>query len=143
MLIGVDPLLTGDLLKALDEMGHADRLMLVDRNYPAAASGRPVIRLGEVGVVRAVRAILSVFPLDTFVEAPLGRMEVDDDPTVPTEVQDSVMDVARAHHPRALSWHSVPRPDFYDLAREMFVIVHTLEDAPYSCFVLQKGVVTN
>lgn len=143
MLIGVDPLLTGDLLKALDEMGHADRLMLVDRNYPASAAGRPVIRLGEVGVVRAARAILSVFPLDTFVDAPLGRMEVDNDPTVPTMVQSEVMDVARAHHAQALSWHSVPRQDFYGLASEMFVIVHTLETAPYSCFVLQKGVVTN
>lgn len=143
MLRGIDPLLSGELLKALDEMGHADRLMLVDRNYPAAASGRPVIRLGEVGVVRAARAILSVFPLDDFVDAPLARMEVDDDPAVPTAVQGEVWDVARAHHLRELPWHSVPRQDFYGLAREMFLIVHTLEDAPYSCFVLQKGVVTN
>ena len=71
MLKGVDPLLNGELLKILDEMGHGDQLLLVDRNYPAAAAGRPVVRLGEVGVERAVAAILSVFPLDSFVAHPL------------------------------------------------------------------------
>lgn len=62
MLKGIDPLLSGDLLHILDDMGHGDVLMLVDRNYPAVASGRPVIRLGEVTVLRAAQAILSVFP---------------------------------------------------------------------------------
>ncbi|MET0991407.1 MAG: RbsD/FucU domain-containing protein, partial [Lacisediminihabitans sp.] len=79
MLKGIDPLLSGALLKTLDEMGHGDQLLLVDRNYPAASTGRPVIRLGEVGVVRAMSAILSVFPLDEFVKHPLERMEVDGD----------------------------------------------------------------
>ena len=80
MLKGIDPLLSGDLLKILDDMGHGDVLLLVDRNYPAAASGKPVVRLGEVSVLRAATAILSVFPLDSFVDHPLERMEVDDDP---------------------------------------------------------------
>ena len=53
MLKGIDPLLSGDLLKILDDMGHGDRLLLVDRNYPAAASGRQVIRLGEASILRA------------------------------------------------------------------------------------------
>ena len=76
MLKGIDPLLSGELLHVLDTMGHADQLALVDRNFPAASAGRPVIRLGEVGVVRALSAILTVFPLDSFVERPLERMEV-------------------------------------------------------------------
>ena len=70
MLKGIDPLLSGDLLKILDDMGHGDQLLLVDRNYPAAASGKPVIRLGEVGVLRAARAILSVLPLASFIDHP-------------------------------------------------------------------------
>jgi len=59
----------------------------VDRNYPAAASGRPVIRLGEVTVTRAIEAILSVMPLDSFVDKPLERMEVDQDPGITTPMQ--------------------------------------------------------
>lgn len=141
MLKGIDPLLSGELLKILDEMGHADQLLLVDRNYPAAATGRPVIRLGESGVVRAMSAILSVFPLDSFVERPLERMEVDDDPSRTTPEQDAVLAAARAAHDRPLEWGVVPRLDFYERARACYAVVHTLEPQPWGCFILQKGVV--
>ena len=104
MLKGIDPLLTGRLLKILDEMGHGDQLLLVDRNYPAASTGRPVVRLGEVGVVRTMAAILSVFPLDEFVEHPLERMEVDGDAARTTPEQDAVLHLARSAHPRPIEW---------------------------------------
>ena len=94
MLKGIDPLLSGDLLRILDDMGHGDRLLLVDRNYPAAASGKPVIRLGEVTILRAAQAILSVFPLDSFIEHPLQRMEVRDDPALTTPTQEALLDLA-------------------------------------------------
>jgi L-fucose mutarotase len=141
VLKGVDPLLNGELLKILDEMGHGDRLLVVDRNYPASSAGRPVVRLGEVGVERAISAILSVFPLDAFVEHPLERMEVKDDASLTTPGQERVLSIARATHPVPLHYGVVPRLEFYDRAREAFAVVHTLESEPYSCFVLQKGVV--
>ena len=141
MLKGIDPLLNGELLRILDEMGHGDQLLLVDRNYPAAATGRPVIRLGEVGIVRAASAILGVFPLDEFVDRPLERMEVDGDPSVTTPEQDAVLEAARAGHPRPLDWGVVPRLEFYDRAQRVFAVVHTLESKPWGCFILQKGVV--
>ena len=141
MLKGIDPLLHGDLLKILDDMGHADQLLVVDRNYPALSSGRPVIRLGEVGVERAVAAILTVFPLDSFVEHPCERMEVQDDPSITTPTQQRVLQIASAAHGSALEFGVIPRPDFYQRAKAAFAVVHTLESSPYSCFVLQKGVV--
>jgi L-fucose mutarotase len=141
MLKGIDPLLSGELLKILDEMGHGDQLLLVDRNYPAAASGKPVVRLGEVGIVRAARAILSVFPLDSFVEAPLERMEVDDDPSIVTPNQAEVLKLARASHGADLEFGIIPRLEFYERAKRAFAVVHTLESQPYGCFLLQKGVI--
>ncbi|GAA3877329.1 RbsD/FucU family protein [Leifsonia kafniensis] len=141
MLKGIDPLLNGDLLKILDDMGHGDQLLLVDRNYPAFASGRPVIRLGEATAVRALEAILSVFPLDSYVETPLERMEVDDDPSIVTESQAAVLELARAAHDRPLEFGIIPRLDFYQRAKNAYAIVHILETLPYSCFLLQKGVV--
>src|SRR3954463_5766765 len=137
MLKGIDPVLTGELLKLLDEMGHGDRLLLVDRNYPAFASGKPVVHLGDISQTRAAGAILSVFPLDTFVEAPLERMEVEDDPSIVVEVQDEVLAVARAHHEKPLEYGIVPRLDFYERAKEVFAVVKTLESRPYGCFILQ------
>ena len=141
MLKGIDPLLSGELLKTLDEMGHADQLLLVDRNYPAAATGRPVIRLGRTGVVDAVGAILTVFPLDSFVDRPLERMEVDGDPLRTTPEQDAILDAARTAHDRPLEWGVVPRLEFYERARACYAVVHTLEPQPWGCFILQKGVV--
>ena len=141
MLKGIDPLLSGELLRILDEMGHGDELLLVDRNFPAAATGRPVVRLGEVGVVRAASAILGVFPLDEFLDHPLERMEVNDDPSITTAEQDQLLELARRDHPRDLEWGIVPRLDFYTRAKGAYAVVHTLEAQPWGCFILTKGVV--
>jgi L-fucose mutarotase len=141
MLKGVDPLLSGDLLKILDDMGHGDRLLLVDRNYPASASGKPVVRLGEVSIIRAATAILSVLPLDSFIDHPLERMEVEDDPSKTTPTQDELLMLASAAEGRALDYGVVPRLDFYERAREAYAVVHTLDAVPYGCFILHKGVI--
>jgi L-fucose mutarotase len=143
MLIGIDPLLNGELLKILDEMGHGDELMLVDRNYPAASSGRPVVRLGDVSVTRAAAALFSVFPLDTFVEHPLERMEVDNNESLVGESQREVLEIARAKHGESLEYQVVPRTDFYERAKSVFAVVHTLDARPYGCFILHKGVVND
>lgn len=141
MLKGVDPLLSGDLLKILDDMGHGDQLLLVDRNYPAMSSGRPVIRLGEVTVLRAAAAILSVFPLDSFIDTPVERMEVDNDPSTTTDVQDALLELASQAEGRDLVFGVVPRLEFYERAKNVYAVVHTLDTVPYGCFILHKGVV--
>ena len=141
MLKGIDPLLNGDLLKILEDMGHGDRLLLVDRNYPAASSGRPVIHLGESTVLRAAEAILSVFPLDSFLEHPLERMEVDDDPSKTTSTQDALLALARQSEGRDLEFGVIPRLSFYDRAKAAYAVVHTLDAQPYGCFILHKGVI--
>jgi len=141
MLKGIDPLLSGDLLKILDDMGHGDQLLLVDRNYPAAASGKPVIRLGDVGVLRAAKAILSVYPLDSFIEHPLERMEVEDDPIKTTSLQDGLLQLAKQAENRDFEYGVIPRLNFYERAKNAYAVVHTLEDQPYGCFILQKGVI--
>jgi L-fucose mutarotase len=141
MLKGIDPLLSGDLLAILDNMGHGDQLLLVDRNYPAHASGRPVVRLGEASIMRAAQAILSVLPLDSFIEHPLERMEVEDDPARTTPVQDELLAYASGVEGRSLTYGVIPRLDFYDRAKNVYAVVHTLDSLPYGCFILHKGVI--
>jgi L-fucose mutarotase len=141
LLKGVDPLLSGELLRILDDMGHGDRLLLVDRNYPAASSGKPVIRLGEASILRAAAAILSVFPLDSFVAHPLERMEVENDPVRTTVTQDELLVLASEAEGRSLEYGIVPRLDFYERASSAYAVVHTLDAAPYGCFILHKGVI--
>tara|TARA_B110000459_G_C16188410_1_gene306835 strand:+ start:25 stop:447 length:423 start_codon:yes stop_codon:yes gene_type:complete len=140
MLKSIDPVLTGTLLKALDEMGHGDRIAIVDRNYPSLSAGPQVVHLGEISIVRAAEAIFSVLPLDSFIDNPLLRMEADDQsPASPTH--EKVLDTARKHHLRPLEFTLIPRQDFYVAATQCLLIVQCLETAPYSCFIGQKGVV--
>ena len=98
MLKTIDPLLGPDLLQVLAAMGHGDDLVLVDANFPAdsvarhTVSGR-LVRLDGAGVVRAAKAILSVFPLDSFVEPACWRMEVVGDPNAFPDVHQEVQEV--------------------------------------------------
>lgn len=140
MLKNIDPVLTGSLLKALDELGHGEKIGLVDRNYPSFASGAQVIHLGEITITRAAEAVFSVFPLDTFIETPLSRME-SDDKLPATATHDAVLEVASSGHPTPLEFGLIPRLDFYTEAKKCAVIVQCLETAPYSCFIAQKGTV--
>jgi len=141
MLKGLHPYLNGELLKVLDEMGHADQLLLVDRNYPAFAASKPVVRLAATSIEEVLGAILSVFPLDHFVEEPIWRMEVSDDATKITPTQERVVQLVQSVEGVGVRCGVVPRGEFYARAAKVFAIVHTLEPAPYSCFILQKGVV--
>ena len=101
-----------------------------------------MIRLGEVSTMRALKAILSVMPLDSFLEHPLERMEVNEDPSITTEVQDKVLEFARVSENRPdLEFGIIKRLDFYKRAKNTVAVVHCLDDLPYGCFVLHKGVI--
>jgi L-fucose mutarotase len=141
MLKGIDPLLRGELLRALDEMGHGQKFALVDRNFPAFQSGTPVIDLGEVNATRATEAIMAVFPLDAFVDSPLERMGADSDLSEENEAQSGVRIAANKSAASRWEWKVIPRLEFYDAIREAALVVRCLEDAPYACFLFRKGVI--
>lgn len=66
MLKGISPLLSPELLKALDEMGHGDTLVIADGNFPAESVGKnaKVIRADGHGVPELLDAVLALLPLD-------------------------------------------------------------------------------
>ena len=140
MLKGIDPLLSGALLKMLDELGHGDQLVIADRNFPSYTQGSPVVQLAVDDVVRVFEAVLSVFPLDTFVEQPLERIAPADDLS-PNATQSEVLETARRHDGRPLEFNVIPRFDFYARAGQAHAVIHTLEAAPYCDFILTKGVI--
>ncbi len=146
MLKSLDPLLNADVLYALRAMGHGDDLIICDTNFPADSVARQTVlgkllRIDGVGSARAARAILSVMPLDSFVEKPAGRMEVVGKPTevlpVMTEVQAEI-DKAEG---RSWPMGSIERFAFYDLAKKAYCVIATGETRFYGCFVFKKGVI--
>jgi L-fucose mutarotase len=141
VLKGIPALLSGDVLYILAAMGHGDELALVDRNFPATSKARRLARLDGTDVCTAGRAILSLFPLDTFVDEPLARMEVVGDPDRVPEVQSDFHKMAEEIEGRAISVTSLERFAFYDRAADAFAVIATSEARPYGCFLLTKGVV--
>ena len=146
MLWGIDPLLDADLLYALRRMGHGDEIAVVDTNFPAASVamstvvGKPILMAG-VPAARAVEAILSVMPLDTFVPDPAGRMEVVGDPQAIPPVQREVQQAVDRAAGKHVLLQGVERFAFYERAKNAFAIVPTGERRFYGCFIFKKGVV--
>ncbi len=141
MLKGIDPLLNADLLHALRAMGHGDEIALVDANFPAVSVARRLIRLDGVDVVRAGESILSVLPLDSFVEHTALRMEaVGEVDTIP-DVQREFQAVVNESAGRAVPMGGIERHTFYERAKTAYAVVATGERRVYGCFILIKGVI--
>jgi L-fucose mutarotase len=146
MLKGIDPRLNSDVLGTLRAMGHGDVLILADTNFPsdsvarATVTGR-LLRMENLTSAEAARAILSVYPLDTFVDDFAGRMEVVGKPTEVPPVQAEVQaEIDRAEgRPRKMI--SIERFAFYDMARQAYAVIQTGERRFYGCFMLRKGVI--
>ena len=138
MLIGLDPLLTPDLLHALAAMGHGDAIALVDANYPASR-GRRLVSLPGAGIAPALRAVLSVLPVDTMVPHPAMAMQMVGDPEAVPPATAEINDVLRSHGAPAA--RAIDRHEFYAAAERAYAIVHTGERRFYGNVILTKGVV--
>lgn len=144
MLKGIDPLLNADVLYALRAMGHGDDLIIADTNFPSDSVARETV-LGEVlridrPAAEVVRAVLSVYPIDTFVDDAAARMEVVGEPdTILPVMQEVQGEVAAVGGPNPML--PVERYDFYDRAKQAYAVIQTNERRFYGCFALRKGVV--
>ncbi len=145
MLKQLDPLLNADLLHALRSMGHGDDLVICDTNFPADSIARQsrygkILRI-DADAGRSVRAILSVMPLDTFVDNAASRMEVVGKPKELLDVHKDVQ--VEIDFAEGKSWPlgSIERFAFYEQAKKAYCVVQTMERRFYGCFILKMGVV--
>ena len=122
-------------------MGHGDLLLVVDRNYPAYSAAVPVHRMDGVGAVAAIEAILTLLPIDDFIDAPMLRMGPVDDPAEITPIQADAHAVVERVEGRSIGVEMLERGAFYDRARKAAAIVATGEGQPYGCFGFVKGIV--
>lgn len=146
MLKGIDPRLNAEVLGALRAMGHGDVLILADTNFPSDSIARATVhgsllRMDNLTAGQAAEAVLSVYPLDTFVDDFAGRMEIvgkpAEVPPVQAEVQ-AAIDQAEGRH-RAMI--GIERFAFYDMARQAYAVIQTGERRFFGCFMFRKGVI--
>jgi len=146
MLKGIDRTVSAELLFVLMSMGHGDDLLICDVNHPAAAVAKHtthgrLIDMAGCDLPRAAEAILSLMPLDTFVPAPVFRMEVVGDPGRVMPIHESLQRVVDRAEGRSVAMEALERFAFYDAARRAFAAVRTSDPGPYGCFILRKGVI--
>lgn len=146
MLKGIDQRLSAEIVHVLMLMGHGDDIVICDINHPAASIARDtthgrLVDMAGCDIPTATRAILTLMPLDTFVPAPVTRMEVVGDPMARMPVFGRMQAVIDAAEGRPVGMVAVERFAFYAAARRAFAIVRTADSGPYGCFILKKGVV--
>jgi L-fucose mutarotase len=146
MLKSINPLLNADVLYALRAMGHGDRLVVCDTNFPADSIARQTVlgrllRIDNVSAARAVEAILSVLPLDTFVDDAAIRMEIVDRPQEVPPVQREVQTAVDRAEGRSWPLVGVERHAFYERAKAAYCVIATGERRFYGCFLFCKGVI--
>ncbi len=140
MLYGIDPIVGPDLLYALRAMGHGDEIAIVDANYPAVSKAQRLVRLDGLDAVRVLDAVLSLTPLDSFVDCAAFRMAVVDDPKAVPEVCREFAKVVRRRAP-GHKIGALERFAFYERAEAAFVTVATGERRLYGNIILKKGVI--
>lgn len=142
MLKGIDPLLNPELLKVLAEMGHGDRITITDANFPGASVAKVTVS-GQLlrvdcDALTALKAVLSVFPLDTFEDEPVTTMQVVGDPkAIPPVIAEAAPILAA----EGFASKSVERFVFYEEAKKSYAVLMTTEGRPYGNFILRKGVI--
>ncbi len=145
MLKGIDPLLNADVLQALRAMGHGDDLIICDTNFPADSVAAETVMGSllriDAPAFRVVRAVLSVYPLDTFVTDAAARMEVVGKPGEILPVMQEVQGEIDKAEGKSWPMISIERYGFYERAKQAYCVIQTHERRFYGCFALRKGVI--
>ena len=142
MLKGIHPAISPELLKILMEMGHGDELVIADGNFPAASVAQRLVRADGHGTSILLEAILRLFPLDTYVENPIGLMAVvPGDPYRPV-IWDEYRTIIQKVSAGFNEFEYIERFAFYERAKAAYAVLATGEFALYANIILKKGVIT-
>lgn len=142
MLKGIPEIITPKLLMLLDEMGHGDTVVIGDGNFPAESVGKnaEVVRLDGHGVPEILEAILSLIPLDQYVDQPVMLMQRCEGDNADVSIWQTYFDLIKKAEARdESSVGFLERFEFYGEAQKAYVIVATTEKSQYANVILRKG----
>lgn len=140
MLRGIDPVLGPEMLATLRSMGHGDEIALVDGNYPGLEHGRRLVRADGHSVTRMLDAILSLMPIDDFVDQAIFRASVRGNLELIDPVHREMIQICQRWEPERVVI-ALPPAEFYARVRAAHAVVQTSEERLYGNIILRKGVV--
>lgn len=140
MLINVNPLISPEILQLIRSMGHGDKFVLSDANFPSYSHANKLYRMDGLSIPEAAEALLSHFPLDSFIPYPVERMEIDGKPDEINEVHQDLIDTVKKVSGDNWKIGSIERQKFYVEAKKTMAVITTSDTRPYGCFMFTKGV---
>ena len=140
MLINVNPLISPEILQLIRSMGHGDKFVLSDANFPSYSHANKLYRMDGLSIPEAAEALLSHFPLDSFIPHPVERMEIDGKPDEINEVHQDLIDTVKKVSGDNWKIGSIERQKFYVEAKKTMAVITTSDTRPYGCFLFTKGV---
>ena len=140
MLINVNPLISPEILQLIRSMGHGDKFVLSDANFPSYSHANKLYRMDGLSIPQAAEALLTHFPLDSFIPHPVERMEIDGKPDEVNEVHQDLIDTVKKVSGDNWVVGSVERQKFYVEAKKAMAVITTSDTRPYGCFMFTKGV---
>jgi L-fucose mutarotase len=140
MLKGIPPIVGPDLLYVLQAMGHGDEITIVDGNYPGESAGPELVRMDGHSATEVLEAILTLMPLDDFVDDPAICMQVVGNVERREPIMEEFEAIIKRHEPK-MALTSMERFAFYKRANAGYAMVQTGEPRLYGNVILKKGVI--
>ena len=141
MLLNIDPVLGPELLRVLRAMGHGDELAIVDANFPAASHSQNVLRYDGISATKILDAVMSVLPLDSYVDYPVQTMQVVNAPNETPQIVDEFIKIIKNANNVSVKFKSIERCEFYSRVKNVFCVVVSGENRLYGNIILKKGVI--
>jgi len=141
MLIGINPVISPELLDVLFRMGHGDEIVLADAFFPGDSMNSRVIRADGIRVPALLDGILALMNLDSYVPNPVTMMAPVPGDDLDENVEKSFRAVIDKRWPNTPAIERIERSAFYERAKKAFAVLMTGETVKYGCIILKKGVI--
>ncbi|MDR0656249.1 MAG: L-fucose mutarotase [Treponema sp.] len=141
MLIGIDPVISPELLDALFRMGHGDELVLADAFFPGDTCNSRVIRADGIRIPALLEGILKLINLDYAVPHPVIMMAPHGSDTLDPAVETSYRAIVDRIWPGTPGTEFIDRFEFYERTKKAYAVLMTGETVKYGNIILKKGVI--
>lgn len=140
MLKGISPIISPELLGTLSRMGHGDEIILADAHFPGESFNSSVLRADGLQIAELLEAMLPLFELDSYVDAPLVMMAAVEGDSLNPDVEKRYLKAIHSSNPQVPPIKRIDRFAFYERAKSAFAVLMTGETAKYGNILLKKGV---
>lgn len=144
-LKGIPGSITPELLYALARMGHGDRIIIADSNFPSDSIAMNCIVKTPIRVHGTTAAILhdilQLFPLDTYDSygiCVMDRVQKDKESGLHVPAYGAIAQVCDIP---AETLTYLERGEFYNLAKYCFCVIQTDDSTLYANVMISKGVI--